>query len=259
MKTKGFVLFLSFLAIMMLLTLPQKTFAYPNGVAGTTLKTSTAGCSCHSSTPSSGVAVFINGFDTVNAGQSYSYTVTVTGGTGTTGGVDIAAFRGSLNPVSSFLKLSGGELVHNAKASVPSTYNFTYTAPSSAGTDTLYATGKGASFSAWNWAVNKRLVVKSLTGVLNENEFPTIFNLKQNYPNPFNPSTSIQYAIPRSAYVSLKVYDVSGKEVANLVDGFQSAGEHNIKLDGSNLPSGVYLYRLIAGNFSQTKKLAVMK
>ncbi|NWF50284.1 MAG: T9SS type A sorting domain-containing protein [Ignavibacteriaceae bacterium] len=100
-----------------------------------------------------------------------------------------------------------------------------------------------------------------ITGVENgKNEnLPVHFELSQNYPNPFNPSTRISYSIPQNSLVSLKVYDVLGNEVANLVDAQQSAGRYEVTFDGSNLASGIYLYKIKAGNFTSTKKLVLMK
>ncbi|MCE1189458.1 MAG: carboxypeptidase regulatory-like domain-containing protein [Ignavibacteria bacterium] len=85
------------------------------------------------------------------------------------------------------------------------------------------------------------------------------YTLSQNYPNPFNPTTVISYQIPSDAKVVLKVYNILGKEVATLVNGNQAAGKYNVTFNGSNLASGVYLYKLEAGNFSATKKLVLMK
>lgn len=85
------------------------------------------------------------------------------------------------------------------------------------------------------------------------------FRLGQNYPNPFNPSTRIVYALPSDGYASLKVYDLLGAEVATLFAGFRTAGEHVAVFDGAGLPSGVYLYRLSAEKFSETKKLVLLR
>jgi len=81
----------------------------------------------------------------------------------------------------------------------------------------------------------------------------------QNYPNPCNPTTIIKYQMPADLNVSVKIYDMLGREVLTLVDGFQEAGQHQIVLDASQLASGVYFYRLIAGSFSDVKKLLVAK
>lgn len=96
--------------------------------------------------------------------------------------------------------------------------------------------------------------------VVEENEFTNSdFTLYQNYPNPFNPLTNITYQIPTNGNVSLKVYDVLGKEVAVLVDEYKVAGRYSVNFNGSNLASGIYLYKLQTGNFTSTKKLVLMK
>jgi hypothetical protein len=88
---------------------------------------------------------------------------------------------------------------------------------------------------------------------------PSKYVLTQNFPNPFNPSTSISYEIPATNFVSLKIYDMMGKEVANLVNGTQEAGFYTVKFDASKLASGVYFYKLQANDFTATKKLMLMK
>jgi photosystem II stability/assembly factor-like uncharacterized protein len=88
---------------------------------------------------------------------------------------------------------------------------------------------------------------------------PGSFALFQNYPNPFNPSTVISYQLPVSSFVTMKVYDLIGKEVATLVSGQQSAGPHEVLFDGARLASGVYFYRLQAGTFSDVKKFVLLK
>ncbi|MCS6988941.1 MAG: T9SS type A sorting domain-containing protein [Chloroherpetonaceae bacterium] len=85
------------------------------------------------------------------------------------------------------------------------------------------------------------------------------YRLEQNYPNPFNPTTTIAYVLPKAEKVSLKVYDVLGREVATLVNEVKGAGAHATTFDAANLASGVYFYRLQAGSFSQTKKMMLVK
>ena len=92
-----------------------------------------------------------------------------------------------------------------------------------------------------------------------DNTQPISFKLNQNYPNPFNPTTTISYSIPKSSYVTLKVYDILGNEVSTLVNGERSAGNYRLKFDGSKLASGVYFYRLNAGNKADVKKLLLTK
>ncbi len=92
-----------------------------------------------------------------------------------------------------------------------------------------------------------------------ENELPAQFSLQQNYPNPFNPSTVISYDLPLDVHVTLKVYDVLGREVMTLVNGVVEAGYHQTILNAANLASGLYFYRLQAGAYASVKKLMLMK
>lgn len=101
---------------------------------------------------------------------------------------------------------------------------------------------------------------ESPTSVTDFSGNPESFILHQNYPNPFNPSTNINYSIPEAAWISLKVFDLTGKEITTLVDEFQSAGDYSLSLTLNNsLSSGVYFYRLTSGSFSQTKKMIYIK
>jgi hypothetical protein len=88
---------------------------------------------------------------------------------------------------------------------------------------------------------------------------PGAFLLAQNYPNPFNPSTTIKYELPRSSVVRLSVYDILGREVSVFVNEEREAGAYEVKFDGSNLSSGVYFYRLQAGDFVTTKRLLLLR
>lgn len=114
-----------------------------------------------------------------------------------------------------------------------------------------------------------RISTSGVTAIENEENIPLDFSLSQNYPNPFNPSTIIQYSIDKSAYVSLKVYNILGIEVASLVNKNQDAGVYSIVFNANNnlinkgrtaaLASGIYIYRLEAGSLSATKKLVLLK
>ncbi len=88
---------------------------------------------------------------------------------------------------------------------------------------------------------------------------PNRFVLEQNYPNPFNPTTTIDYEVPSDGHVTLRVYDVLGKEVVTLVDQSMAVGRHLAVLDASQLAGGVYFYRLEAGSFMSVKKLLLLK
>jgi hypothetical protein len=88
---------------------------------------------------------------------------------------------------------------------------------------------------------------------------PLVYELAQNYPNPFNPSTKISYGIPQQSFVTLKVYNALGQEVATLVSGVQRAGVHTVQFDATNVATGVYFYRLTADNFVSVKKMMLLK
>ena len=88
---------------------------------------------------------------------------------------------------------------------------------------------------------------------------PVKYSLSQNYPNPFNPSTKINFELPKEGFVSLKVYDMTGREVYNLVNDIKSAGFHSVSFDGAKLSSGMYFYKISAGEFVSIKKMTLIK
>jgi hypothetical protein len=88
---------------------------------------------------------------------------------------------------------------------------------------------------------------------------PKEFNLSQNYPNPFNPVTNIKYDIPKDVMVSINVFDITGREIAKLVNEYKKAGCYNVAFNGSNFASGIYFYRIQAGDFVQIKKMVLIK
>jgi hypothetical protein len=98
-----------------------------------------------------------------------------------------------------------------------------------------------------------------ITNVPRGISIPTGFILEQNYPNPFNPTTKIEFSVPTSSQVSLKVYDLLGREVSTLVNEYKIAGNYEVVFNASNLPSGMYIYRLQCQNINLVKKMMLIK
>jgi hypothetical protein len=103
------------------------------------------------------------------------------------------------------------------------------------------------------------IILNSVTSINDNQNKPLSYELYQNFPNPFNPTTKIKYSIARASYVKLKIYDIIGSEVAELVNEEKPIGSYEVWLDGSKLASGVYIYRLQAGSFINTKKMILLK
>jgi hypothetical protein len=93
----------------------------------------------------------------------------------------------------------------------------------------------------------------------NNNNIPDKFALFQNYPNPFNPITNLKFQMPRPGFAELKIFDILGREIAALVNEKLGAGTHQVNWDAASYPSGIYFYRLIAGDFNESKKMMLIK
>ncbi len=116
----------------------------------------------------------------------------------------------------------------------------------------------------WNYESNYSSTVSTNGQSLWKNgstqeEIINEYALNSNYPNPFNPTTQISYQIPEDGQVNLTIYNSLGEEISNLVNNYQASGKYNVQFDASNLPSGVYIYRLSSGNFTATKKMLLTK
>jgi hypothetical protein len=98
-----------------------------------------------------------------------------------------------------------------------------------------------------------------IVGVEDDEVAPVTFALEQNYPNPFNPATTIKFSLPERADVSLKVYDMLGREVAELINGVTEAGQHEVDFNATDLASGMYVYTIKAGEFTSSKKMMLLK
>jgi hypothetical protein len=112
----------------------------------------------------------------------------------------------------------------------------------------------GKALGDLNWFPEQLTAVSQKT-----NSMPTQFALSQNYPNPFNPTTMIEYSIPQNSFVTLKVYNVLGQEVASLVNQERQSGSYVVNFDASRLSSGMYFYKIQAGSFTLTKKMLLLK
>jgi hypothetical protein len=107
---------------------------------------------------------------------------------------------------------------------------------------------------------NTCFVTQLINGEKNvNNNIPEKFSLSQNYPNPFNPVTKIKYTVPKNSFVTLKVFDIIGREIRTLVNEEKSPGEYIIDFDASNLPSGVYFYKIFSDKFSDVKRMILVK
>lgn len=236
--------------------------AYPGGIAGRTKKTTSSGCgNCH--TFGSSTNAVINGPDTVIKGQYAQFSVTISKTTTGLGGIDIASLKGFLDTTGSmnYLRLLSGELVHKDGIifSNSVTIYFRYRAPNYAATDTLFATANAGYQGKWNFAQEKIITVKQPNKIEYNGSIPVKFGLLQNYPNPFNSKTIINFSIGKSGNTSLKIYDITGKETKILINGFLPAGNHKLLLDCSSLSGGIYFLRLKSGEFSDCKKLSLVK
>jgi len=122
------------------------------------------------------------------------------------------------------------------------------------GTITADATSNGN-----NGTISGAVWVPGISSAENENDIPDSYSILQNFPNPFNPATSIRYSVPELTKVSLRVYDVLGNEIATLVNEEKERGVYTINFDASQLASEIYLYRLQAGGYLETRKMILIK
>ncbi|NOS84601.1 MAG: T9SS type A sorting domain-containing protein [Ignavibacteria bacterium] len=123
--------------------------------------------------------------------------------------------------------------------------------------NTKYSAFAYAGFGPAGVYYNMESLVTGITPV--SNEVPNAFSLEQNYPNPFNPVTNIKFAVAKTGLVTLKVYDISGREVAQFVNQDLNAGTYNFDFNASHLSSGIYFYRLSTNNYTDTKKMVLVK
>jgi hypothetical protein len=261
------------LAITFLSFIAYANLDYPHGITGMTLRDGGLGCACHGVEPTISVNVWIEGSDSLIINQTAQYKLLMIGGPAVEGGFNVASYLGTLNSIDTLVSLISGELTHSSPNPFSNDtvfWSFSFTAPDTIITDTLYSVGNSVngngnpSQDQWNFGENFIIhiidnPVNTETGDLQ----PEDFVLHQNYPNPFNPSTTLSFVIGHSSFVSLKVYDILGNEVAVLVNEMKSSGIYNVEFSpesGTRNPaSGIYLYQLKAGSFVDTKKMILLK
>ncbi len=200
-----------------------------------------------------------NGYDVgwVNTGEWMQYTVNIV----KAGTYDIGVRYASNQAGGQFILRLDGNLLTPSAVGVPVTGGWqnwqTLTVPQvelPAGTHALRTQFMSSGFN-----LNSFSFVSVPTGVESSHQHPLEFQLGQNFPNPFNPGTVISYQLPAVSDVTLKVYDILGREVAALVSGRQNPGSYSITFNAAGLPSGVYFYRLEAGGFVKMKRMLLLK
>ena len=148
-----------------------------------------------------------------------------------------------------FLSTNNGATWTAVNAGLPNAF---VTALALSGTDLFAGT--------YNSGVWRRPLSEMITSVkVSPGEVPAVFRLEQNYPNPFNPSTTIQFSLARAAYVTLKIFDTLGEQVATLLSQELAAGAYTTTWSASSLPSGVYFCNLKAGGFVKTRAMILLK
>jgi hypothetical protein len=152
---------------------------------------------------------------------------------------------------------------NNSNYTTYSTVNASAASGKMVGYYTDLPTGDGCT-AVWTatalaYRVNTCLMFTGPLSVGNNTGVPNEYKLSQNYPNPFNPVTKIEFAVPKSGFVSLKVFDILGREVADLVKENKSPGYYSVDFNATDLTSGVYFYKLVSGSFTEVKKLTVIK
>ena len=258
----------------------REQFVFGNSLTGKVRATQKPGyffegCFCHMPDgiqpgPFSVVQTWISGRDTLRVGETAIFTLYGTKDSLIAGGFNIAAFFGTLDTLSTGMRIEDGELTHTfPKVAQGDTmlWQFRYTAPNTPVRDTIYAcfcavdTSYDPNGDYWNYSPKFIVTVVPSSSTPSFPEKPTAFSLAQNYPNPFNPTTIVQYQLAQPSAVKLELFDAVGRKIATLVNARQDAGAYSYTLNASqfNLASGVYLYRLQAGNFVETKKMLFLK
>lgn len=262
-------------------TIYQNLIAFQTGIVGFTKKNGgDIGCICHNFEPNDSVYVNISGPAVVNANDTATYFMKISGGPAVKGGCDIATSLGQVitSPLDTTLKReepfsgAGFELTHKFPQSFVNdtlTFIFRYIAPSDASiADTLFAAANSVNNDTtsendkWNYSENFVISINPSSIVTQTGNVPSDFTLSQNYPNPFNPETKISFSLSKPSDVTLVIFNSAGKEITRAINNTRySAGQYSLSFNSQefNLSSGVYFYRLIAGGLSDTKSMVLLK
>lgn len=233
------------------------------------------GCVCHTTEIDTSVNVWVDGPDSLFVGQTGIYKMFMAGGPAEAGGYNVAGKFGEMILVDTLSfqhPLAMNELTQAFSLPFPTPqdtiyWEFGYKALESFPEwDTIYSCGLSLVWDSipdfhdrWNFGPKFPIKILSVTENDDLTELPEAFVLYQNYPNPFNPSTQIRFRIAEFGLVSLKVFDVLGKEVATLLNEERFPGEYTVTFDGAGLTSGIYLYKIEVRNLSETSKMLLLK
>ena len=233
------------------------------------------GCVCHTTVRDYSVNVWVEGPDTLHAGEMGLYKMFLYGGPAEGGGYNVAGRFGEMELVDTLSyrhPLALNELTQAFPLPFPTPedtiyWAFGYVPSDSSETDTIYSCGLSLVFDGipdsldrWNFGPKFPIVVlPNVTSIDDANNGINNFRLFQNYPNPFNPATKIQYEVGSKQFVSLKVFDVLGNEVADLVNEEKSAGFYTVQFNAGTLAGGIYFLQLRTKNYADTKKMVLLK
>ena len=261
-------LFLTFVSVAVIANIEETTLIGCTELNG-------YGCVCHTVERDTLVKVWVEGPESLFVGQTGYYKMFMAGGPAEAGGYNVAGRFGEMLLVDSFSfqhPLALNELTQAFSLPFPTTedtiyWAFGHTAIGSASEwDTIYSCGLSLVWDTipdfrdrWNFGPKFPVKILSVTDGDESSNQPEEFVLYQNYPNPFNPTTKIGWQSTVSSRQSLKIYDLNGKEVEIIFDEYKPAGSYEVTFNASDLPSGIYFYKLESGSFTKTKKMILLK
>lgn len=248
---------------------------YPTGIVGLTEKDGAIGCICHNFQKTDSVNVWIEGPDSLVIGSSAEYKIYLTGGPAVSGGFNLAAIIGKVYSIDTLTKrveyVQGDtQLTHSQPLNFSGDtlfWRFVYEAPDTITTDTIYSVGNSTNGDGiptdadqWNFGSKFAITIYDSPISVQDEFIAGGFELYQNYPNPFNPGTLISWRSPKSGWQTIKLYDSMGREIETIVSGYYEAGSHSeLFIVNSELPSGIYYYRLESDKVSITRKMLLLK